>query len=29
MALMSHKTVLETAGIPVTGGPPIFEFIND
>ncbi len=22
-------TVLETAGVPVTGGPPIFEFIID
>ena len=22
-------SVLETAGVPVTGGPPIFKFIND
>ena len=23
------STVLETAGVPVTGCPPIFKFIND
>ncbi len=24
-----HITVLESAGVPATGGPPMYKFIND
>ncbi len=26
---VKRKTILETTGVPVTGYPPIYEFIND